>query len=171
MDDDKTPAVGPVPHLDPKHVALGFALEIHRPDGARYNDVDADTVLATADRIVQWLTAPGAVAGWDTTPLWALHLQRMVQQVLNKQGAEMADLATIQNTVQELVAEDGVIIAALDDLKAKVDAGGTVTAADLDGLNSTIQGELTKLQDAATRDDPNPAPGPVPTPNPAPAGP
>lgn len=159
-----TPVDGLAPKQpDPRIVALGFALEIHRPE---YGYTDVATALATADKIVQWLAAtdPSAIGG-GSTPLWALHLQRMVQQILNTQGAEMADLATIQNTVQELVATDGTIIAALDDLKAKVDAGGTVTAADLDGLNTTIQGELTKLQDAVNRDDPPaPAPGPVPTP-------
>lgn len=158
-----TPVAGPVPQPDPRIVALGFALEIHRPESRSYSD-DATTILATADMILQWLTASSAQSA-SYTPLWALHTQRMIQQVLNRMGVEMATIADIQNTVQELVATDGTIIAALDDLKAKVDAGGTVTAADLDGLNTTIQGELTKLQDAVNRDDPPaPAPGPVPTP-------
>jgi hypothetical protein len=90
----------------------------------------------------------------------------MIQQVLNKLGVEMATIADIQNTVAELVATDGTIITALDDLKAKVDAGGTVTSGDLDAVNTTIQGELTKLQDAVNRDDP---PAPAPGPSPAPA--
>ena len=163
MDDDTTPAVGP-PQADPRIVALGFALEIHRPENRSYSD-DATTILATADTILQWLTASSAQDA-SYTPLWALHLQRMIQQVLNKLGVEMATIADIQNTVAELVATDGTIITALDDLKAKVDSGGTVTSADLDAVNTTIQGELTKLQDAVNRDDP---PAPAPGPSPAPA--
>jgi hypothetical protein len=171
VDDDMRPVDGltPPPRPDPKHVALGFALEIHRPDGHGY--ADTDTVLATADKITEWFAKPEQGTSFGSTPLWALHLQRMVQQVLNKLGVEMASLADIQNTVQELVATDGTIIASIDKLKAEVDAGGTVTSADLDGLNSTIQGELAKLQDAVNRDDP-PVPAPAPVdPNPSPTGP
>lgn len=154
------------PRPDPKHVALGFALEIHRPEGHGYTDTD--TVLATADKITEWFAKPEQGTSYGSTPLWALHLQRMVQQVLNKLGVEMATLADIQNTVQELAATDGTIITALDDLKAKVDAGGTVTATDLDGVNDTIKAELAKLQDAVNRDDPAPVPAPEPGPVPAP---
>lgn len=157
-----TPVDGLAPKQpDPRIVALGFALEIHRPE---HGYIDVATVLGTADKITQWLAA-SEQGTLGSTPLWALHLQRMIQQVLNTLGVEMASLADIQNTVQELAATDGTIITALDDLKAKVDAGGTVTSADLDAVNTTIQGELTKLQDAVNRDDPPaPAPGPVPTP-------
>lgn len=161
-----TPVDGLAPNRpDPKIVALGFALEIHRPEGRSYDD-DVATILATADKITQWFADSAVSIIGGSTPLWALHLERMIQQVLNRMGVEMATIADIQNTVAELVATDGTIITALDDLKTKVDNGGTVTSADLDAVNTTIQGELTKLQDAVNRDDP---PAPAPGPSPAPA--
>lgn len=160
----------PPPRPDPKHVALGFALEIHRPDGHGY--IDTDAVLATADKIGEWFAKPEQGTSSGSTPVWALHLQRMVQQVLNKLGVEMATLADVQNTVAEVAAEDGVIIASLDKLRAIIDGGGTVTGADLDKINTDIQAELTKLQEAVNRDDPAPAPAPAPVdPNPSPTGP
>jgi hypothetical protein len=160
--DDMLPAPDPIPRPDPKHVALGFSLEIHRGDGrGPTGNGTINDILGDADRIHQWISTPGSWSGSGYVPDWALHTQRMIQQVLNKLGAEVATLADIQNTVNELVATDGTIVTALDDLKTKVDAGGTVTSADLDAVNTTIQGELTKLQDAVNRDDP-PAPAPAP---------
>lgn len=66
----------------------------------------------------------------------------------------MADLTALTAAINALADEEVGVIAALDDLKAKVDAGGTISQLDLDALRDKVTGVTSGLQDAVTRDDP-----------------
>jgi len=68
------------------------------------------------------------------------------------------DLTALTAAVDALVTEEGVVIAALDDLKAKLDAGGTISQTDLDALRDKVTTVGTDLQAAVDRDDPAPPP-------------
>lgn len=76
-----------------------------------------------------------------------------------------AQMSELSDQVNALVAEDGLVIGALNDLAAKV-AAGTATAADAQAAKDTIAGEVSKLQAAVATDDPPPADVPVVDPAP-----
>jgi len=73
----------------------------------------------------------------------------------------MADLTALTAAVDDLVTEEGAVIVALDDLKAKLDAGGTISQTDLDALRDKITTVGTDLQAAVDRDDPAVPPPPA----------
>lgn len=62
--------------------------------------------------------------------------------------------------VAALQAEDGVIIAALNDLKSKA-VGGTVTDADVQAAIDAIKAEIANVDATVQATDPTPAPPPV----------
>ena len=99
--------------------------------------------------MIEWFRAFVAIS-----KRFADHEQRLI--VLEKQEKQtMATLDDVKAQIDALVAEDSVVVNALNDLKSKVDAGGTVTSADLDGIQSSIQAEVAKLNDAVTAADPD----------------
>jgi len=85
--------------------------------------------------------------------------ENRIQRLEHREGRFMAQLADVQAQIDALVAEDGVVVQALADLKSKVDAGGQVTSADLDNLQAQLAGEVSRLSDAVNTNDPgvNPA--------------
>lgn len=66
--------------------------------------------------------------------------------------------------INDLKSEDGVIVAALDDLAAKASSAGSVSDAEVQGAIDSIRSEIDRVHAAVTQDDP----GVLPTP-PAPA--
>lgn len=93
---------------------------------------------------------------------------RVVQLILRRQETQMALADDQRAAIDDLKAEDGVIVAALDDLKAKADASptGTVSDADVQSAIDGIRAEIDRVHAAVTADDPSVIPAP-----PAPAGP
>lgn len=93
---------------------------------------------------------------------------RVVQLILRRQETQMALADDQRAAIDDLKAEDGVIVAALDDLKAKADASptGTVSDADVQASIDSIRAEIDRVHAAVTADDPSVIPAP-----PAPAGP
>jgi len=85
---------------------------------------------------------------------WPQRIERKLDQV-------MADLTALTAAVDDLVTEEGAVIVALDDLKAKLDAGGTISQTDLDALRDKITTVGTDLQAAVDRDDPAVPPPPA----------
>lgn len=68
--------------------------------------------------------------------------------------------------IDDLKAEDGVIIAALDDLAAKASSAGSVSDADVQSAIDSIRSEIDRVHASVTQDDPGVVPAPTP-----PAGP
>lgn len=106
-------------------------------------------------------------------PDWAMQLQWSVQavhndvrQILRKQVQQVALSDDLKAQITALQNEDGVIIAALNDLKAKA-AGGTVSDTDVQAAIDQIKAELSRVDEVVQVDDPSVEP-PAPTP---PAGP
>jgi hypothetical protein len=103
------------------------------------------------------------------TPGWAVQLRNMIQQVLANQATiirnqetEMALTDDLKTEIAALQAEDGVIITALNDLKAKA-VDGTVADTDVQAAIDSIKAELTRVDAIVQTDDP-PAPTPPPVP-------
>lgn len=71
--------------------------------------------------------------------------------------------------IEDLKSEDGVIIAALDDLKAKSSSAGSVSDADVQAAIDNIRTEIDRVHSTVLADDPGVVPAP-PAPTP-PAGP
>lgn len=94
----------------------------------------------------------------------ALNHERRLVTLEKKEKHIMAQLDDVKAEIQGLVAEDSIVIAALNDLKTKVDAGGTVTSEDLNDLQSAIHAEVGRLHDAVNATDP--AADPANTPGP-----
>lgn len=78
----------------------------------------------------------------------------------------MALVDDLKTAVAALQAEDGIVIAALNDLLAKSKTNGSVSDVDVQAAVDAVKAEVGKLGATVTADDPgvNPAP-------PAPAGP
>src|SRR5882757_7194414 len=74
--------------------------------------------------------------------------------IIRRERMVMADLTALNAAVDSLVSEEASVVAALDDLKAKLDAGGTISQADLDALTAKVQQVGSDLQSAVDRDDP-----------------
>lgn len=72
--------------------------------------------------------------------------------------------------INDLKAEDGVIIAALDDLAAKASRTGSVSDAEVQAAVDSVRAEIDRVHTAVTKDDPGMVPPPPPAPTP-PAGP
>jgi len=90
--------------------------------------------------------------------------ENRIRRLEKREGYIVGSLQEVQDQVTALVHEDGVVVSALNDLKAKVDAGGNVTSADLDGLRDSLAAEVSKLSDAVNSTDPGvdqPDSGPV----------
>jgi hypothetical protein len=66
----------------------------------------------------------------------------------------MADLTALSQAIDSLVAVDTGVVAALDDLKSKLDNGDPITQADLDLLQGKVTGAVSDIQAAIDRDDP-----------------
>lgn len=69
----------------------------------------------------------------------------------------MAVLDDLQAAVAALQAEDGVVVAGLNDLKAKLDAG-TLQASDIQAVTDSITGEVANLSAAVDAVGETPAP-------------
>lgn len=69
--------------------------------------------------------------------------------------------------IDDLKAEDGLIILALDDLAAKAAQTGSVSDTDVQSAIDGVKAEIDRIHAAVTKDDP----GAIPAPAPAPAGP
>lgn len=81
-----------------------------------------------------------------------------VTQLLSQQGDNfMAVLDDLQAAVAALQAEDGVVVAGLNDLKAKLDAG-TLQASDIQAVTDSITGEVANLSAAVDAVGETPAP-------------
>jgi hypothetical protein len=102
--------------------------------------------------------------------------ENRIRRLEKREGYIVGSLQDVQDQVNALVAEDSVVIAALNDLKQKADAGQQVTSEDLQGLHDQIAAEVSKLNDAVQATDPpqpeaqpaQPDQGPVDvSPNPA----
>lgn len=125
--------------------------------------------------------APQSLFGWGDPPGWAVHLTQMIQQVLNNQqkilkslGEEMSlttdlqdQIAAIQSTADEIVAEDGNVFAAIKDLASKAQ-GGSVSDADVQAVlavandaNTKLQAELAKMHSTVQAADPSVEPPPA----------
>jgi hypothetical protein len=71
------------------------------------------------------------------------------------------DLTALNAAVESLVAVDTGVVAALDDLKGKLDDGNSITQADLDLLRDKVTGAVGDIQAAVDRDDPATPPPPA----------
>lgn len=69
----------------------------------------------------------------------------------------MADLTALRTAVDTLVATDASVVAALNDLSAKV-AAGTADQADVDAITAQLTGVASDINAAVAADDPTPAP-------------
>ena len=78
---------------------------------------------------------------------WPERIERKLEQMA-------LDISALSAAVDSLVAVDTGVVAALDDLKAKLDDGNTITQADLDLLKGKVTGAVTDIQAAIDRDDP-----------------
>lgn len=79
-----------------------------------------------------------------------------IRRLEEQQEESMVQLQDVQDQVNALVAEDSVVVAALNDLKQKADSGQQVTAADLQGLHDQLATEVGRLNDAVQSTDPAP---------------
>lgn len=70
--------------------------------------------------------------------------------------------------IDDLKAEDGLIISALDDLATKASQTGSVSDTDVQAAIDGVKSEIDRIHAAVTKDDPGAVPTPTP---PAPAGP
>lgn len=105
------------------------------------------------------LDTPRSFLGWswgggDRVPHWAAHLIRMIEQVLDNQGDQMA-------TEQELA--DGVhqLFGVVDSVLTKVGelaAGGGASPEQLQALLDEVNTERMKASDALAAVNPPPAP-------------
>lgn len=68
----------------------------------------------------------------------------------------MADMKALNDAVDALVAEEGSVKAALDDLSAKVAAGSGVTQADIDAVTAKLSSVSDDMKAAVDKDDPAP---------------
>lgn len=93
-------------------------------------------------------------------------LLRDVKKILRNQEKQMALADDQVAALNDLKAEDGVIIGALDDLATKASQAGSVSDADVQASIDTVRAEIDRIHAAVTQDDP----GVLPTPAP-PAGP
>lgn len=63
----------------------------------------------------------------------------------------------LKQSVADLVAEDGAVITALNDLAAKAAANGSVSDADVQAAADVVKSEVSKLSAAVAADDSAPA--------------
>lgn len=63
--------------------------------------------------------------------------------------------------INDLKSEDGVIIAALDDLAAKAAQTGSVSDADVQASIASVRSEIDRIHAAVTKDDPGVLPTPA----------
>lgn len=68
----------------------------------------------------------------------------------------MADMKALNDAVDALVSEENSVKAALDDLKAKLDAGNGVTQADIDAVTAKLSSVSDDMKAAVDKDDPAP---------------
>jgi hypothetical protein len=87
---------------------------------------------------------------------------RGVRLILQRQETQMALADDQRAAIDDLKAEDGVIIAALDDLAAKASRTGSVSDADVQAAVDGIRSEIDRVHAAVTTDDPDVAPAPAP---------
>lgn len=112
----------------------------------------------------------GLLSDLANVPTHVSEILRVVKKLLLIQEAQVAAIDDLRSAVADLQAEDGLIVAGLDDLAAKVASGGTVTEADIQAVKDTVSAEVSRLQSALATDDPNMTP-PAPAPAPGPATP
>jgi hypothetical protein len=91
---------------------------------------------------------------------------RVVQLVLRRQETQMALADDQRAALDDLKAEDGLVIGALKDLLARAQATGSVSDADVQSAIDGIRAEINRVHAEITADDPSVIPAP-----PAPAGP
>jgi hypothetical protein len=91
-----------------------------------------------------------------------LLILRIVRQILNNQGVQMAldsELgAQLQTEIAALQAEDGIVIQTLNDLLTKAQSGGSVSDTDVADAVGRIKDEVAKLGAAVQSANPGPAP-------------
>ncbi len=88
---------------------------------------------------------------------------RGVRKILQKQEMQMALADDQRAALDDLKAEDGVIIAALDDLATKASNAGSVSDADVQAAIANVRTEIDRIHAAVVQDDPGAVP-PAPTP-------
>jgi len=109
------------------------------------------------------LTLPfigGLLTDLASVPANVSEILRGIRKILHNQEVQVADIDDLRQAVADLQAEDGLIIAGLDDLAAKVNSGGTVTSADIQAVKDNVRAEVNRLQTALTTDDPGITPAP-----------
>lgn len=112
------------------------------------------------------MTVGGLLSDLANIPACISEILRVVHKILQNQESEVAAIDDLRSAVADLQAEDGLIIQGLDDLAAKVAAGGTVTEADIQAVKDNVAAEVTRLQQALSTDDPSVVP-PAPAPSPS----
>lgn len=107
-------------------------------------------------RTVQYGTWTGYVPGWamyqQQLLLQSLH---MLQLLLREQGIEMAAIDDLTATVQGITAEMATVTADLDSLAAQVASGQPASEQQLTDLNTQLQASLASLQGAVSKDVPS----------------
>ena len=86
-------------------------------------------------------------------------LRNLVWSLHGKADKIMADLTALTAAIDSLVSTDASVVTALDDLKAKIDAGGTVSQTDIDALRDKVTSAVVDMNSAIDRDDPPVVPG------------
>jgi hypothetical protein len=117
-----------------------------------------------ATRPEAFSTIGGILNDLASVPANISEVLRGVRKILRNQEIQMALADDQRAAIDDLKSEDGVIIAALDDLAAKASSAGSVSDADVQAAIDGIRSEIDRVHAAVTKDDP----GAVPTP---PAGP
>jgi hypothetical protein len=80
---------------------------------------------------------------------------RGVRKILRNQETQMSLADDQRAAIEDLKAEDGVIIAALDDLAAKASSAGSVSDAEVQASIDSIRSEIDRIHTAVVTDDPD----------------
>ena len=120
--------------------------------------------------ITQKLTSLGGLLNdLANVPTNVSEILRGVRKLLRNQEVSMALADDQRQAIEDLKAEDGIIIAALDDLANKASSAGSVSDAEVQAAVDSIRSEIDRVHSAVMTDDPDVVPAP-PAPTP-PAGP
>jgi hypothetical protein len=92
-----------------------------------------------------------------TDPNILLILQ-IVRQIRSNQGVQMALTDDLKAGINDLQAEDGIVIQTLNDLLTKAQTNGSVSDTDVAAAVGQIKDEVARLGAAVQSANPGPAP-------------
>lgn len=106
---------------------------------------------------------------WQEVHMTEAYLSAPLKKYLDREFAKirrmiMALSDDLKTQVADLQAEDGTVLAALNDLLSKSKSAGSVSDGDVQAAVDAVKAEIGKLDAGVVADDPSAEPTPAPTP-------